>query len=255
MPLELLLFSTKASPLTGWPSLNSSHVSTMKEASKIIHPTKAEVKHGHQFKDRTGQKYGQLTVISFAGRGVRNLSVWNCSCECGRECMKYGSQLATGRNRSCGHLQGNPTHDTDHFRRTHPEYTVLLGMIARCSKVDHHNYLRYGARGIKVCAEWNHPSKFLIFYADMGPRPTPEHRIERIDNDGDYRPENCKWATMREQARNKRDNHMITFRGETLCLMDTAHKFGLNHWNLRDRLKKGWDLETAITTPIRTWKK
>lgn len=118
-------------------------------------------------------------------------------------------------------LHGDPEKTANKGRPTHggvytPEYTVWLTMRKRCNDPKHDSYRSYGGRGISVCKEW---ANFANFYADMGPRPTPQHSIDRVDNNGNYEPSNCRWATLKEQHRNRRDNRMITHEGITaMCL-------------------------------------
>lgn len=126
------------------------------------------------------------------------------------------------------------------------EYKIRIGILSRCYDPGRHEYPRYGGRGITVCERWR--ISFEAFYADMGPRPSPQHSVERIDNSGNYEPGNCKWATPLEQQRNTRFNRLITFRGETLCLAEWAGRVGVLPKTLGKRIRK-WPLERALTTP------
>jgi len=118
-------------------------------------------------------------------------------------------------------------------------------MWQRCTTPENPNYARYGGRGIRVCERWK---KFENFFADMGKRPSPKHSIERKDNDGDYTPKNCVWATREEQANNTRRNRYLTHNGETLTLEAWAKRLGLSSSTLSHRLTKGWPLEEVLTT-------
>jgi len=129
------------------------------------------------------------------------------------------------------------------------EYHAWQRIKDRCGKPSHHKYKLYGGRGIKVCDRWL--VSFLNFWADMGPRPSLKHSIERIDNDGDYSPENCRWATRKEQARNTRRNRWVTFRGERVLLIDLAPRLGIKLPTLYWRLQHGWNQEEACTFPLR----
>lgn len=127
--------------------------------------------------------------------------------------------------------------------KAHPEYTVWSSMRDRCNRPANSNYHNYGGRGIKVCQRWG---RFRNFLADMGPRPSPEHEIDRIDNDGDYEPDNCRWATRAEQARNMRTNRLLTVDGETLTVTDWAARVGVDANCIFRRLYDGRSPEEAI---------
>lgn len=122
-------------------------------------------------------------------------------------------------------------------------------MIQRCYDSNFPYYYRYGGRGITVCEQWR--SSIENFYADMGPKPTRDHSLDRIDNDGNYSPENCRWATCKEQLRNTRANHLITYNGETLCITEWAEQLGMRPNALGLRIAKGWTIERALTQPVR----
>lgn len=127
-------------------------------------------------------------------------------------------------------------------------------MIARCCSPSHTSYADYGGRGVAVCERWRH--SFSNFLEDMGDRPSERHSIDRIDNNGNYEPSNCRWATTREQRRNSRQNRLLTFNGETLIVSDMAAKYGLKTHSLFTRLRLGWSLEKALLTPIdKNWRK
>ncbi len=127
------------------------------------------------------------------------------------------------------------------------EYKIWCSMKNRCNNSnDKVNYSKYGAKGIKVCKQWE--DSFAQFIADMGLRPTSSHSIDRIDSTGNYEPKNCRWATTVEQARNRTNNRIIEFRGESLCLQEWARRLGLHHSSLNARLgREGWSLEEALT--------
>ena len=132
-----------------------------------------------------------------------------------------------------------------------PEYEAWAGMKKRCLNPNFKSYNSYGGRGIKICQTWQ--NSFEQFYKDMGPRPSFEHSVDRIDNNGDYTPNNCRWATRSEQSRNKSVTRLISFKGKTQCLTDWAKEKGLSKDVLWRRLKAGWSIERALTSPIRTW--
>ena len=119
-------------------------------------------------------------------------------------------------------------------------------MIARCYDPSHHKYQSYGGRGIRVCDRW---ICRRLFMEDMGARPEGM-TLNRIDNDGPYSPENCEWATAREQNQNRRDSRKITFNGRTECLEEWSRLVGINRTTLRRRLNSNWTVEAALTTPV-----
>ena len=121
-------------------------------------------------------------------------------------------------------------------------------MKVRCINPKSQDWDLYGGRGITVCDRWK--DSFAQFYADMGPKPSAAHSIDRIDSDGHYEPGNCRWATATEQANNwKTRNRRISYNGETLTLPQWAQRLGLSRESLRDRLDSGWSIEKAVTTP------
>lgn len=130
-----------------------------------------------------------------------------------------------------------------------PEYVVWRGMLTRCNKASNPNYPRYGARGIKVCERWQ--ADFTNFLADMGRRPSLSMTLERLDNDGDYTPENCVWATKKAQANNRRSSRFITYLGVERTLAGWADAIGVRAGTLHYRFKSGWPVERALTTPTR----
>lgn len=137
-----------------------------------------------------------------------------------------------------------------HGKTNTAEFTIWQGMLVRCNVTSHTVYSNYGGRGIFVCDRWL--NSFENFYADMGPRPSPKHSIDRINNDGPYSPENCRWATKQEQCNNKSDNKLIEYHGEVLTAKQWADKLAIPYLTLWTRLfKYNWDVPQAFETPVK----
>ena len=135
---------------------------------------------------------------------------------------------------------------TASLKRT-PEYYAWQNMRSRCTNSKRKDWPQYGGRGITVCERWM--NSFEAFFSDMGPRPSGEHSLDRYPNqDGNYEPSNCRWATKDEQMQNTRATARIAFNGETMGLAAWARRVGINKQSLRDRLDRGWPLEKALTT-------
>jgi hypothetical protein len=168
-----------------------------------------------------GLRFGRLIVIS--DTNMRNKCghiIWTCRCDCGNDVMISSSNLRSGHSASCGCLarersiNKNTIHGCSSIRTR--GYGVWMELIQRCTNHNNKGYYKYGGRGIKVCDRW---LKFENFLADMGECPE-DMSLERIDNDGDYCKENCKWATRHEQNRNKRNNVWVELNGERMIITD-----------------------------------
>jgi hypothetical protein len=136
-------------------------------------------------------------------------------------------------------------------RRKAPEYWVWANMIQRCFNIRNPRYHRYGGRGITVCARWREYENFI---ADMGIRPSNQHSLDREENDKGYCPENCRWATKHEQARNRVDNILITHNGQTKTVMEWLEVLNLNYYTYKSRLEKGLTRDEALFTPLKQYK-
>lgn len=198
--------------------------------------------------DLTGQKFNRLTVLYL--NGIKSdRAKWVCRCDCGKISHPItGKNLKNGNTKSCGclHLEKLKERLTTHGKSKAPEYIVYNNMKKRCFNHKDKRYNRYGGRGIKICDRWL--ESFENFYSDMGSRPTPKHSIDRINNDGDYCPENCKWATIIEQNSHTNQTRLLTYNGETHHLAEWARITGLTYKTISMRIDRGWDIEKAITT-------
>ena len=198
-------------------------------------------------RDLVGRQFGRWTVVEKGPiRGHNRL--WRCVCTCGTQRDVLGFTLRKGASQSCGCLNAEraSSRGKHHLSGT-SEYDTWHQMINRCYNSAFIYYPLYGGRGISVCDRWRHSVEH--FYADMGPKPSPEHTLERIDNDASYSPENCRWATKKEQARNRRSTRFLTHNGETLSMAEWAERIGVSPNAMYMRLRKGWSVERAVTTP------
>ena len=208
---------------------------------------------GMTVKDRIGQRIGRLVVI---GRAANRLekggprACWVCRCDCGNSIVVIGHSLSRGLRgkggtRSCGCLaKEKPIKHGMHDTRV---YRIWHMMIQRCCNPKNSHYRTYGGRGITVCDEWK---DFRGFFADMG-NPKPTMTIERIDNSLGYFKANCRWATRKEQGNNRSTNFFITYHGKKQTIAQLADGVGMHRSVLHGRIKAGWPIHKALTTPVK----
>lgn len=218
----------------------------MADSQDTTSPSSSQIKHNHRWIDLTGQIFGRLTVIRPEGLTSRNAQIWLTRCSCGNDVSVVSRALRSGNTQSCGCLHreraGNASR-THGLSRT-AEHKVWLGMKKRCFNPQSKAFPNYGARGITICERW---LTFENFLADMGKRPSVAHSIERVDNEGNYEPANCRWATAREQCNNQRGNRRLTLHGKTATLAEWARDLGIHPDVLNSRLNKyGWTVEAAL---------
>lgn len=201
-----------------------------------------------------GQRFSRLIVIKKSENDKWGQSCWLCNCDCGQKVIVRNQSLKSGHTKSCGcfnidqSIAANLTHGHTLNNRMSNTYNTWNHMIQRCTNPKNHQYLKYGGRGIMVCERWG---KFENFLEDMGEPPTKGHSIDRIDNNGSYYKENCRWATQKEQNRNKRNNYLVTHNNETRCLAAWAEKTGIHRNTIEKRLSLGWSARRALTEPVR----
>lgn len=198
--------------------------------------------------------YGRLELIKFIERKNRD-DFYLCRCECGNEKIIRLNSLKSGNTVSCGcfHKQQASESNKTHGLTKTKTYRTWYSMKQRCFNINDTRYSDYGGRGITVCDRWK--ESFENFLEDMGKCPSRQHSIDRIDNDKGYYPENCRWATLKEQSRNKRVNRLIEYKGKTQCLTAWAEELNIKRETLSRRLNQlKWSVEKAFTTPIRTIK-
>ena len=192
--------------------------------------------------DETGNRFGMLTVISRAESKWGGATRWKCICDCGEEKIVDAHSLLRGRTKSCG---SHPA--TKHGKSATRVYWAWIHMIHRCTDPKYSSYEHYGARGIKVCDRWL--NSLENFHADMGDAPDGMELDRYPNNDGNYEPSNCRWATRVEQMNNTRRNRLISFQGRTQTVSQWAREFGLDGHTISKRLKRGWSEEKSVSTP------
>lgn len=195
-----------------------------------------------------GERFGRWTVIAEAPQAINSLGYRTrrvlCRCDCGTQKVQAPNSLRYGSTRSCGCLQRDvlrarvTKHGATAGRKPPREYYIWQNMRSRCRNPKNQVYAYYGGRGVTICDRWF--ESFEAFMADMGPRPSRQHSVERDDNDGPYSPENCRWATKKEQARNTRRSRVIWVRGEPRVLAEIAETTGICEATIRERVERGW---------------
>ena len=209
-----------------------------------------------RIRDRLGERRGRLEVISFAGLDSKGKAIWLCKCDCGKEVLiksnhfnqpSYTGEWGCGCFRFQSISSRSSTHGESTRGRPTPEYATWISMRARCLNPNSNGYDDYGGRGITICKRWD---SFENFLEDVGRKPSPKHSLDRFPNvNGNYCPENCRWATKIEQARNTRRTHLIEYLGEEKCISEWAEIFKITPQIITGRLKLGWTVKDALEIP------
>jgi hypothetical protein len=202
--------------------------------------------------DLTGQRFGRLTVVSRV-ENIKDRTAWLCRCDCGKEKIVRGYSLRLGDTKSCGCYHGETIRKGNfvHGRSATRLYGIWNAVNSRCCNPNHEQFKDYGERGITVCYEWKTFELFYEWAIANGYRDNLT--IDRIDNDGNYCPENCRWAARKEQANNRRDTIKIEFNGETRALSMWSELVGIPRIALWKRIfQRGWSVEKALTTPLQS---
>lgn len=206
-----------------------------------------------KFEDLTGLRFGRL-IVRERDPLQTTRSYWRCLCDCGDEASVRAARLKAGVTSSCGCLMREAA-ATLAYKHGHavndvetPEFKAWSALRQRCTNPNASGFEHYGGRGIRVSPDWD---TFSAFLADMGERPSSEHSIERLDVNGDYGPNNCIWADRKTQARNQRNNRLLTHNGQTLPAVAWSERTGLPQNTIYKRLAAGWDEQRALTTPRR----
>lgn len=195
--------------------------------------------------DLKGKRFGRLVALEYQGG-----SKWFCRCDCGGSTIAISSNLTKGNSTSCGCKTREARFK--HGMAGHPLNQTWRSLRARCNNPRDPAYANYGGRGIKVCERWD---DFMSFLADMGMRPPGDFELDRIDNDGPYSPDNCRWVPKKVNLRNKRTSHLVTWQGETLTVAGWAERLGIHERTLHNRLGRGWPLERAMTKAVQQRRK
>jgi len=203
--------------------------------------------------DLTGQRFGRLTVIERAEDHIqptgKHETKWRCVCDCGNITVAYGGSLRNGGTKSCGCLQREIVSQRHKRHKRHGDsktrlYNTWNHMLYRCYNPKHKNYHRYGGRGITVCEEWKKYENFRDWAMANGYQE--DLSIDRVDVNGSYCPENCRWVTQKEQTRNRSSNCIITLNGESKILIEWCELYGMNYGTVSSRLSRGWTPEEVL---------
>lgn len=204
--------------------------------------------------DLAGRTFGRLTALHVTERRQGHQTIWRCRCECGEHADVSRSNLLSGNTRSCGCLASEAyrtaslTHGHTTGRQRPRLYTIWSGMKDRCSNPRNQNFRRYGGRGIAVCEEWLDFAVFHDWARENGYRSGLT--LDRIDNDGPYSPGNCRWVTRKAQAYNTSRNRYLKFNGKRQTVREWAEELDMRPNTLTMRLRIGWSVEKALTTPV-----
>lgn len=197
----------------------------------------------------TGRRFGRLVAVARVpglGRSIGK-AYWQCLCDCGARSVVQSGDLCNGTSRSCGCLAFEMfmKRSTTHGRSQMVEYRIWIGMKNRCFNPKFPPYRRYGAKGVSVCSRW--ASSFTAFLEDMGRRPSPRHSVDRFPNrQGNYEPGNCRWATPKEQSRNKVTNRFVVVANERMTIAEASERYGVRSDTICKRLNRGWPDGRAV---------
>lgn len=204
--------------------------------------------------DITGNKFGRLTAIKRVGTNNDRRPMWLFKCDCGNQHTVNSKDVISGHSSSCGCLQREllSKRNYRHGKSTSKEYSIWAGVTQRVKFGNSLNRKYYLEKGITMCDRWSsdRPDGFTNFLSDMGPIPSSEHQIDRIDPNGNYEPSNCRWVTRTEQMNNTTQNVNLTFDGVTMTQEQWGRKTGLGGTTICKRLKRGWTIEKALNTPL-----
>ena len=224
------------------PDIKNKYNVGFKRIKKALDLIGVNFKQKHK-EDLTGRTFGRWSV---KGKGLDNRLMYLCVCDCGTIREVPPSRLKSGRSTSCGCY--DLERKTKHGRTRTRVYRTYMHMVDRCYNAKDDHYKWYGGRGISVCERWLGVDGFINFLEDMGDRPRGKS-LDRIDNDGDYEPTNCRWATQQQQTRNSRSAVILELGGEKKCIKEWSEILGIDRVVIGKRKKEGWPDYLNLTTP------
>jgi hypothetical protein len=191
--------------------------------------------------DVAGRRFGKLQALELTHKSGHR--AWLCVCDCGGQKVVGQYELRSGISTSCGCEFAKP--GTKHGLSKTPEYRAWINIRGRCENENTPYWPIYGGRGIRVCERWR--ASFDAFLSDMGPRPSSDHSIDRINVNGNYEPSNCRWATRKQQLRNQRRNHIVEVDGKRCTLVEAVEERGLKYNTVLYRIIRGASAKEALT--------
>lgn len=218
----------------------------------------------YNFKDISNIKFNYLKAIGYTGKNKRGYAQWHFKCDCGNSIITTSSEVISGHTKSCGCFQKSfaSTINKTHGESKSPVYKIWIGIKKRCFNKQSRRYADYGGRGVVMCNRWK--DNAIAFINDIGERPSKNHSVDRINNNGNYScgkchqcvendwPSNCRWATQTEQARNTRYNAAITFNGTTKCIAEWAEITGIKKDTIYCRNNRyKWCAKCTLTAPVK----
>ncbi|MCK5600601.1 hypothetical protein KAR91_01960 [Candidatus Pacearchaeota archaeon] len=210
----------------------------------------------NKIKDMQGQRFGKLVVLSRAGSNAKQEATWKVRCDCSNERIVRGMTLRSGGLKNCGCARRDPlqvrmSSDKAGKDVRHPLYPVFHAMKRRCYNEASSDYYKYGERGITICEDWrDDPNSFVKWGISHGWEKGLQ--VDRVDNNGNYSPENCRFVTAKENCRNTRRNVWVKYKGQDRLLFELGEEFGIDRKILYDRVKRyKWDIEKALSTPVK----
>lgn len=203
--------------------------------------------------DYTGEKYGYLTVLEFVKRENKK-TYWKCKCDCGKEIIIPITYLTSGDTKSCGCYRKKVSKNNSkiiHNMSKSKLYRTWIEMKRRCYNKNRESYKYYGERGIIVCNEWK--NNFTNFYNWAIKNGYKDNlTIDRIDVNGNYEPNNCRWATIKEQNNNMRTNHYIYYNDKRYTMSQFAEEYNIPYYIVKNRIRNNWSINKILNTPIKT---